>query len=84
MTSTFSMSSLWLPVYILVEMNPAPTPDLQQPARPLAYLLKVIARLLARRQPSLHSAWTIQQIVTEEHRILEVLNLELATHTPAA
>ena len=34
--------------------------------------------------PSLHTAWTIQQIVTEEYRILEVLNFELATHTPAA
>ena len=47
-----------------------------------------MARLLARRQPhnapSLHTAWTIQQIVAEDYRILEVLNYELATQTPAA
>ena len=34
--------------------------------------------------PSLHTGWTIQQMVTEEFRILEVFNYELATHTPAA
>ena len=63
-------------------------PDPQQPARPLADLLTAIARLLARRQPHnaplLHTAWTIQQIVTEEYRILGVINYELPTHTPAA
>ena len=52
---------------------------------PLAHLPTTLARLLARRQPhnapSLHTGW---QIVAEEHRILEVLNYELATHTPAA
>ena len=88
MTPAFSMSSLAAGVYILVKMNPAPAPDPHQLARPLADLLTAIARLLARRQPhnapSLHTAWTIQQIVNEEYRILEGLNYELATHTPAA
>ena len=69
-------------------MNPAPVQGLQQTARPLAGLLAAIARLFARRHPdpapSLHTGWTIQQIVTEEYRILDVLNYELSTHTPAA
>ena len=51
-------------------------------------LLAAIARLLARHQPhnapSLHTAWTIQQVRRAEFHILEVLNYELATPTPAA
>ena len=74
-----------LDLALLVKMNPAPAPDPELPARPLAGLLTAIARLLARRQPhnapSLHTAWTIQPTVTEEYRILGVLNYELATHT---
>ena len=69
-------------------MIPAPAPDPQQPARPVIDLLTASARLLARRQlhdtPSLHTTGRILQIVTAEYRILEVLNHELATHTPAA
>ena len=78
----FDVVSLAATVYIFINMNPAPAQG------PLADLPVAIARLLARRQPdsatSLHTRWTIQQIVTEEYRILEVLNFELATHTPAA
>ena len=57
-------------------------------ACPQADLLTTIARLLARRQlhnaPSLHTGWTIQQLATDEYRILEVLNYELTTPTPTA
>ena len=42
----------------------------------------------ARRQPHsaplLHSAWTVQQVITEECRILDSLHHELGTPTPAA
>ena len=52
---------------------PYQLPDPQQPARPLADLLTAIAAL-ARRQPHnaplLHSAWTNQEMVTEEYCIL--------------
>ena len=34
--------------------------------------------------PSLHTGWTIQQIVTAEYHIPEVLNHDLTTPTPAA
>ena len=57
-------------------------------APPLADLLTAIARLLARGQShnasSLHTGWTIQQIVTEEYRILGTVNYELGTYTLAA
>ena len=84
----FDVLSLAARIYILVKMDPAPAQGPQQTARPTADLFAAIARLFARRQPdsapSLHTGWTIQQIVTEEYRILEVPNYELATHTPAA
>ena len=74
-------------IYIQIKLNsalypdPDPFPDPQQPARPLADLLKAIAGLFARRQPhnapSLHTWWTIQQIVTEEYRILGTISASL-------
>ena len=83
----FAILPLAAAVYIFVEMNPAPAQVPQQTARPLADLLTTVARFLTRRQPhnapSFHTAWTIQQIVNEEYRILEVLDYELATHTSA-
>ena len=55
--------------------------------RPLPELLAAIAELLAMRQPhnapTLHTALTIQQVTRAEFRVLEVLNCELATPTPA-
>ena len=78
----FDVLSLATTVYIFIKMNPAPAQGPQH-ARPLADLLAAIARLLSKRQPdcepSLHTRWTIQNIVTEEYRILEVLNYELVT-----
>ena len=57
--------------------------DPQQPAR----LLRAIAALFARRQhhnaPLLHTARTMQEVATEECRILGSVNHELGTHTPA-
>ena len=57
-----------------------------QPARSLTDLLAAIAALLARRQPHnaplLHSARTVHEVITEEHRILESVNFELGTCTP--
>ena len=68
--------------------GPYQVPDPRQPARPLADLLTAIAALLARRQshnaPLLHSVRTIQEVLTEEYRILEFVNNELGTHTTAA
>ena len=70
--------------------DPAPfqLPNPQQPARSLTHLLTAVAALLARRQPHsapvLHSAWTVQQVITEECRILESVHFELGTPTPAA
>ena len=34
--------------------------------------------------PVLHSAWAVQQVITEKCRILELVQLELCTPTPAA
>ena len=46
------------------------------------------AALLARRQhhnaPLLYPAWTTQDVVTEEYRIMVSVNHELGAHTPAA
>ena len=79
----FDVLPLAATVYISwLRLNPPPAPDRQQPARPLADLLAASAGLLAWRQP--HNAPSLQQVVTEEYRILEVLGCELATHTPAA
>ena len=54
---------------------------------PIPELLAATAQLLARRQPhnapTLHTAWTIQQVARAEFH-LEILNSELATPTPAA
>ena len=84
----FDVLSLSATVCIFVKMNPVPAQGPQQTARPLADLPAAIAKLFSRRQPdsapSLHTRWTIQQVVTEEYRLLEVFNYELATHTPAA
>ena len=55
--------------------------------RALTDLLVTIAELLIRSQPryvpTLHTAWTIQQVTREEFHILEVLTYELATPTSA-
>ena len=77
----FDVLPLAATVHVQITLNsaqnpdPDPFPDPQQPARPLADLLTAIAGILARCQPrnalSLHTAWTIQQIVTEEYRILD-------------
>ena len=83
----FDVLSLATTVYILSKTNPAPAQGPQH-GRPLADLLATIARLLARRQPhsapALNTWWTIQQIVSEEYHILEVLKYELATPPPVA
>ena len=51
-------------------------------------LLAAIGELPTRRQPhnapTLHTAWTIQQVTRAEFHILEILNCELATLAPAA
>ena len=51
-------------------LAPFQLPDPLQPARSLTDLLTAIAALLARRQPHsaplLYSAWTVQQVITEE------------------
>ena len=77
-TFTSSTSSSWILRGLRFHGTTAHWPD----------LLATMPRLLARRQhhnaPSLHRGWTILQIVTQEYRILEVLNYELTTPTPAA
>ena len=70
--------------------GPAPfqLPDPLQPACSLTDLLTAVATLVAKRQPHsaplLHSAWTVQQVITEECRILELFHYKLGTPTPAA
>ena len=58
------------------------------PARSLTDLHTATAALFARRQPHrapfLHSAWTVQQVLAEECRILELSHFELGTPTLAA
>ena len=82
----FDVLHLATAVHIFIKTDSA-WAQIPQHDRPLPDLWATIARLLARRQPhsapSLHTAWTIQQIVTEDFRILEVLNYELTTPTPA-
>ena len=82
----FDVLLLATAVHIFIKTDSA-WAQIPQHDRPLPDLWATIARLLARRQPhsapSLHTAWTIQQIVTAEFRILEVLNYELTTPTPA-
>ena len=84
-THIFDVLPLAAVVHIHNKLHPYPDP--QQPARPLADLLTAIAALLARRQlhnaPLLHSAWTMQEVATEECRILGSVNHELGTYTPA-
>ena len=83
----FNVLSLAAAVSFFIKADPGWA---QEPryTRPLPDLLAAIAGLLARRQlhnaPTMHSAWTIQQITRAEFRILEVLNYEFATPTPAA
>ena len=83
----FDVLPLAAAVCIFIKMDPARA-QVPRHTRPLADLPATIARLLARRQPhnapSLHTGWTIQQILTVECHILEVLNYELTTPTPAA
>ena len=60
---------------------PDPAPD-QFPD-----LLTAIAALLARRHPNnnvplLHTAWTLQEVITQEYRILGSVNCEPGIHTP--
>ena len=46
-----------------------------------------LAAILGRRQPHhvppLHSAQAVHEVVAEEYRILESVNYELVTYTPA-
>ena len=89
----FDVLPLATTVYIQIKLNsawaadPDPFPDPQQPARPSADLQTAFARVLASRQPhnapSLHTAWTNQQIVTEGCRTLGTINYELGSYTPA-
>ena len=57
------------------------------PARTLTDLLTTLAVIRGRRQPHnvppLHTAQAVHEVVTEEHRILESVNYELVTCTPA-
>ena len=65
---------------------PFQLPDPQQPARSLTDLLTALAATLGRRQPRnvppLHTAQAVHEMVAE-YRILESVNYELATFTPA-
>ena len=95
LTSTISFPSA-AAVYIHIKLHseggpglaPLQLPDPLLPARSLTDLLEPLAALLARSQPHrapfLHSAWTVQQVIAEECRILELAHLELGTPTPAA
>ena len=88
-TSTSSTSfPLAAAVYIFFKKTDPVWASEPRYPRPLAELLAAIAELLARRQlhnaPTLHTAWTIQQLTRAIFRILEVLYCELATLTPAA
>ena len=62
-------------------------PDPRQPARSLADLRTTLAAILGRRQPHnvppLHTAQAVHEGVTEEYRILESVNCEFVTYTPA-
>ena len=66
------------------------TASLQQPQalRALSALLTAIAELLAsvstHNAPTLHTAWTIQQVTRAEFQMLDVPGYDLATPTPAA
>ena len=61
----------WLPQSTFLPNTDPGRAQVPRHIRPLADLLAVIARLLARRQlhnePSLHTAWTIQQLVCAEY-----------------
>ena len=85
-SSTFSPLDTTVYISIITDPGRAQVP---RHTRPLAELLAAIARLLDKRQlhnaPSLHIAWTIQQKNSSaKYHILEVLNYELTTPTPAA
>ena len=88
-TTTFTSStcSSWMPQFTSLSKR---MPGGLRFHGTLAHLLicQAIARLLARRQlhnaPSLHTARSIQQNVSAEYHILEVLNCELTTPWPAA
>ena len=83
----FDILPLAAAVCRLIETDPGWASEPRYP-RPLPELLAAIAGLLARRQPhnapKLRTAWTIQQVTRAEFHILEVLNYELGTLTPAA
>ena len=95
LTSTMSTpfaAAVYIHIKLHSERYPGPAPfqlpDPLQAARFLTDLLTDVAVLLARRQPHnaplLHSAWTVQQIIAEECRILESVHHELGTPAPAA
>ena len=71
-------------VYMFVKMH---LPQ-QRYSRTLPELLTKVAELLTKRQPNddpvSHTAGTIQQVTRVELRVLEILEFELPTLTPAA
>ena len=81
--------------YIRIELHSAryldpasfQLPDPRQLACSLTDILTTLAALLGRRQPHnvppLHAAQAVHEVVAEEYRILESVNYELVTYTPA-
>ena len=64
-----------------------PGPGPPQPVRTLPGLLTVLAanfdRLWPHNSLTLHTSWTVQEVVAAEARILESINCEVGTCTPA-
>ena len=58
-----------------------------QPVRTLPGLLTALATSLDRLRPhnalTLHTSWTVQEVIAAEARILESVNYEVVTYTPA-
>ena len=83
----FDVLSLAAAVHVVIKADPGWACEPRY-TWPLSDLLAAIAGLFARRQPhnapTLHTAWTIQQLTRAEFHILGVANCVLATPTPAA
>ena len=64
-----------------------PGPGPPQPVRTLPRLLAALAasldRLWSHNALTLHTSWTVQEVIAAEARILESLNNEVGTCTPA-
>ena len=69
------------------DLAPFQLPDPRQRPRSLTGITTAPAATLGRRQPHnvppLHTAQVVHEVVSEEYRILESVNYELVTNTPA-